>query len=118
MEPNSVDADMSGGFFHTGGSSNDKHDAQKEASTGKWIYLALADMLELAGIHTTGKYIQVRRQNITSFIVNRPIFDLCGEGGRGFSNHQFCWEQPFDFEEARASVSAKANVVSIDEKEE
>ena len=53
----------------------------KNASTGTWIYPALADMLESAKLHDIAEYIQVRWQTISSFIVTRPIFDLYGEGG-------------------------------------
>mmetsp|Transcript_7501 Transcript_7501/g.17018 ORF Transcript_7501/g.17018 Transcript_7501/m.17018 type:complete len:296 (-) Transcript_7501:86-973(-) len=61
-----------------------------------------------------------RRQTIAAFIVNRPIFDLCQGGGRrrGSSNRQFWWEQPCDFEEARALAMADAGVASEEEEEE
>ena len=36
---------------------------------------------------------------------------------RGFSPHEFWWEQTLDLDEARASVMAKANVAYDDEKE-
>ena len=53
---------------------------KKEAGMGNWIYSASTTVLEKTGLHTIGEYIQVRRQNIALFIVNRPIFDLCREG--------------------------------------
>ena len=87
---------------------------KKNASTDAWSYPASADVLESAGLHMIRQYIQVRRQTIALFIVTRPIFGLCRGGS---SNHQFWWEQPFDFEEGRALVSAGANVVSDDEEE-
>ena len=72
------------------------------------------------GWHTIKTYIDARRQTITSFITNRPIFDLCQRVviKRGSSPCQFWWEQTFNLEEARASAAAKANVVSDDEEEE
>ena len=53
------------------------------ASTGAWVYLALADVLESDGLQSIDEYIQVRQQTITSCIVTRPMFDLCREGGWG-----------------------------------
>ena len=47
---------------------------KEEAGMGKWTYPALTAVLEKAGLYTIEKYIQVRRQTIASFIVNRPIF--------------------------------------------
>ena len=93
---------------------------KKDAGTGNWNYPASTAVLEKAGLYTINEYIQVRRQTIASFIVNRPIFDLCREGGRrrGSSNRQFWWMQSFDLEEARASAPAGGIVVSDDEEEE
>ena len=91
----------------------------KDASTSVWNHPASADVLEAAGLYTVKEYIEVRRQTIAAFIVNRPIFNLCRGGRRrGSSNRQFWWEQPFDLEEARASAPAAAAVVSDDEEEE
>ena len=45
---------------------------KKDASTGAWTYPVLTDVLEWAGLHSIDDYIQVRRQTITSFIMNRP----------------------------------------------
>ena len=55
--------------------------SKKEAGTGNWTYPVSTTVLEKAALHTIGGYIQVRRQTITLFIVNRPIFDPCREGG-------------------------------------
>ena len=52
----------------------------KDASTSVWTYPASADVLEVAGLYTIAEYIDVRRQTIAAFIVNRPIFDLCRGG--------------------------------------
>ena len=64
--------------------------------------------------------MEVPRHTITSFIVNQQVFDDCegGETKRGFSPHQFWWKQTLDLEEARASATAEANVVSEDEGKE
>ncbi|KAL7425979.1 hypothetical protein ACHAXH_000192 [Discostella pseudostelligera] len=34
------------------------------------------------GLRSISHYVEVRRQHIFNFIVNRPIFDLCREGVR------------------------------------
>jgi hypothetical protein len=87
---------------------------------GTWHYPSSEDVLAAAGLHTIKHYIDVRRQTIAAFIVNRPIFDLCQRGARkrGSSPRQFWWEQTFDLEEARASAIAEAIVVSDDKEEE
>ena len=84
-----------------------------------WVYPLSEDVLEAAGLYTVRQYIEVRRQTITAFIMNWPIFDLCQRGvrKRGSSPHQFWWEQTFDLEEARASAAADATVVSDDDEE-
>ena len=56
---------------------------KKNTSTGAWVYPASAAILEKAILYTIEKYIQVRRKTIAAFIVNRPIFNLCREGGGG-----------------------------------
>ena len=90
---------------------------EKDPSTGTWIFPASTDVLEAAGLHTISHYIQVRRQTIAAFIVDRPIFDMCRSGGRrrGSSNRQFWWEQPFDLEAARFLALAKAGVAIVEE---
>ena len=64
---------------------------KEEAGMGKWTYPTSTAILEKAGLYNIEEYIQIRRQTITSFTVNRPIFDLCREGERrrGSSNRQF-----------------------------
>ena len=76
MESNSIGVEVPGGLSYTGGPLNDKN-----ASTGAWVYPASAVMLEKAGLHTLAEYIQIWWQTIAAFIVNRPIFDPCREGG-------------------------------------
>ena len=59
-------------------------------------------------------YIEVRRQHVASFIVNRSIFDLCmgSKRLRRTTPHQYWWEQPLDLDAARA---ASADVVAGEE---
>ena len=47
---------------------------------GTLIYPSLKEILEVAGLHMIKTYIKVRRQTIESFILNRPIFNLCQRG--------------------------------------
>ena len=86
---------------------------------GTWFYPLSKDVLEAAGLHTIKQYINVHRQTIASFIVNRPIFDMCQRGSKKHSSSpsQFWCEQTFNLEEARASAAAYASVVFDDEEE-
>ena len=64
----------------------------KKGANNTWQYPSSADVLEKAGLHTIAHYIDVRRQTIAAFIVNRPIFELCMEGERrrgSSANRQF-----------------------------
>ena len=78
---------------------------------GSWTYPSSAEALEEVGLHTIAHYIEVRRQTIASFIVNRPIFELCqgAERKRGTSNRQYWGEQPMDLEAARANAVVAAD---------
>ena len=62
----------------------------------------------------------MRRQTIASFIVNRPISNLCKRGlrKRGSIPHHFWWEKILDLDEARASATDGNNVASDNEEEE
>ena len=73
---------------------------------GEWTYPSSEDVLEEVGMRTISHYIEVRRQTIAAFIVNRPIFSFCtaGERRRGSSPRQFWWEQPMDLDVARAAA--------------
>ncbi len=55
------------------------------------------------GVFPITHYIEVRRQSVAAYIVNRPIFKQCVEGrrGRGSSSHLYWWEQPIDLDLAR-----------------
>ena len=83
---------------------------------GSWSYPSSGDVLEEVGLHTVEEYIQVRRQTIAAYIVNRPIFEACVDGERrqGSSPRQWWWEQPMDLDLARATA-AGAVVAGDDE---
>ena len=44
---------------------------------GSWSYPRSKDVLDAAGLHTIAHYMDVRRQTVIDFIVNRPIWELC-----------------------------------------
>ncbi len=64
------------------------------------------------GLQTISHYIGVRWQHVASFIVNRPIFQLCRQGVRrhGSAACQFWWEQPLDLETAGLAAMAADKV--------
>ena len=49
---------------------------------GFYAYPDSLKVLEEAGLYCIAHYMEVRRQTISEFIVNRPIFDFCREGKR------------------------------------
>ena len=63
-----------------------------------WWYPSSKDVLEEVGLYTIDHYIGVRRESISSYIRDRPIFQLCMEGQRkrGSSPHCLRWEQQLD----------------------
>ena len=75
-----------------------------EKPDGSWTYPASEEVLENAGIYTIAHYIEVRRNIILNFIVNRPIHTLCQDAvrKRGTGNRQYWCEQPMNLEVARA----------------
>ena len=87
---------------------------RRNPHTGVWTYPASADVLEEVGLHTIAEYIEVQRQTIAKYIVDRPIFTLCMEEERRrgtAANRQWWWEQPTDWDLAR---EASASVVADD----
>ena len=74
---------------------------------GTWTYPSSEEVLEKAGLYTVSYYIEVRRQTILNFIVDRPIFHLCKDAVRlrGTSARQYWWEQPMDLEAAKTSLA-------------
>ncbi len=81
-----------------------------------WMYSNSVQVLEDVGLKTVAHYIAVRWQHIMNYIVNKPIFMTCVDGGRrgGSSNCHFWWEQSMDLEAARAPRLAGPAVVSDD----
>ena len=72
-------------------------------SDGEWLYPATDDVFEEVGLHTIEEhYISVRRETVTTFIRDRPIYTFCMEAERhqGSSPRQFWWEQPMNLDEA------------------
>jgi hypothetical protein len=49
---------------------------------GTWTYPNLAQVLEDVGLKTAAHYIALRWQHIANYIVNKPIFATCVNGGR------------------------------------
>jgi len=83
---------------------------------GSWTYPSSELTLEEVALHPIAYYVEVRRQTIAKFIVNRPIFEYCREGKRkrGSSPRQFWWEQAMDLEAARAEAQASVDVAADD----
>jgi hypothetical protein len=84
---------------------------------GTWTYPNSAAVLDKVGLKTIAHYIVVRRQNIASYIVNKPIFHSCMDEVRrcGSSICQLWWAQPMDLETARAAHIVGSVVVKDDE---
>ena len=83
---------------------------QCDPLTKDWTYPLSKDVLEEVGLFTIEHYIEVRRQTICNYIVDRPIFSHCMDGvrKRGTSPRQWWWEQSMDLDAARASASVDA----------
>ena len=83
---------------------------------GEWRYPASAAVLKEAGLFSVTHYVEVRRQTIAKYIVNRPIFDFCREGKRrrGTSPRQYWWEQTMDFDVARTEGAPSGIVAAND----
>jgi hypothetical protein len=67
---------------------------------GMWTYPSLKDVLKAVGLKTINHYIGVCQETIARFIVDRPIFALCRDGGRrkGSTRCRFWWEQPLSLD--------------------
>jgi hypothetical protein len=65
-----------------------------------WLYLHSKDVLEAAGLHTIAHHMDVHRQTVANFIVNRPIWELCAGAvrRRGLPNQPFWWDQLMDLD--------------------
>jgi hypothetical protein len=68
-----------------------------------WLYPRSKDVLEAAGRQTITHYMDMRRQTVANFIVNRPIWELCAGAvrRRGLPIRPFQWDQPMDLDLAK-----------------
>jgi hypothetical protein len=44
---------------------------------GSWTYPRSEEVLEAVGMESIAHYVDVRRQTVANFIINRPIHELC-----------------------------------------
>ena len=72
-------------------------------------------MLEKAGLYDVSYCIEVRRQTILNFIVNRPIFQLCKDAVRlrGTSPRQYWWDQAIDWDLAEDAAECRATRIAL-----
>ena len=84
---------------------------------GSWAYPVSEEVLKEVNLQSIAHYVEVRRQTIANFIVNRPIFDSCvgTERRRGTSPRQWWWEQPMDLDAARIPSAADIVVGADDD---
>jgi hypothetical protein len=70
---------------------------------GTWSYPPSKDVLEAAGLQTIAHYMDVRRQTVANFILNRPIWELCAGAvrRRGSPIRLFWWDQSMDLDLAK-----------------
>ena len=68
---------------------------------GNWTYLSNTQALKKVGLYTIEHYIGIRRQTISNYIVNQPIFEHCWSGvrKRGSSPRMFWWDQSMHLDE-------------------
>jgi len=83
-----------------------------QESDNSWRYPDTPAVMEEVGLHPIAHYVEVRRQTIASYIVNRTLFNCCvnGERRRGTNPHLWWWEQPMHLDEVRAGAQAPAMV--------
>jgi hypothetical protein len=72
-------------------------------ANGSWSYPHSKDVLEATGLQTIAHYMDVCRQTVANFIVNRPIWELCAGTvrKRGSPIRPFWWDQPMDLDLAK-----------------
>ena len=89
---------------------------RKNHQTGSWVYPSREELFEEVGLYTIHEYIEKRRQSIATYIIDRPIFDLCVEGQRkrGISPRLWWWEQSMDLDLAREGINAPSVVAGDD----
>jgi hypothetical protein len=66
-----------------------------KGSFGKWQYPSTKDVLKECGLYSIEEYLQTRSTGIAMYVVDRPLYLECSEGGRrrGSMLHQQWWEQ-------------------------
>ena len=71
-----------------------KHKSRRGPNHG-WVYSATGNVLKECGMHSIAHYIDVWRETIFRYVVDRPILASCmaGEGRRGSAPQQWWWEQ-------------------------
>ncbi len=69
---------------------------------GMWMYPSSKDVLKAVELKTIDHYIGVCRGTIARFIIDKPLFALCRDGGRkrGSTRRTFWWEQPLSLDDA------------------
>ena len=97
-----------------------KNRPKKNEQTGEWTHPDKKELFEEVGLYTLKEYIEKRRKTIGTYIMDRPILDLCrsGERQRGTSTCPWWWEQPFEAdpereEDASSVVSGDASAAAI-----
>ncbi|EJK67336.1 hypothetical protein THAOC_11647, partial [Thalassiosira oceanica] len=58
----------------------DPGESKERDGTCQWSYPSKDDVYEEVGLFPIHHYIEVRRQTVAAYIVNRPIFDRCVRG--------------------------------------
>ncbi len=68
---------------------------------GKWKYPSTKDVLKECSLYSVEEYIQTRQTTIVMYVVNRPLYLECKEGGRrrGSMLRQWWWEQELGLDE-------------------
>jgi hypothetical protein len=69
---------------------------------GTWTYPSSKDVLKAVELKTIDHYIGVQRETIARFIIDRPLFAPCRDGGRkrGSTRCTSWWEQPLSLDNA------------------
>ena len=83
------------------------------------MYPPKEDVLEEVGLLPIVHYVQVRRNTIAGFIVDRTIFGYCEEGRIKHRScpRQFWWEQPMDLDAERKGLAMADNPVTASDEE-
>ncbi len=102
MEFVPVEPKTSRGVSHSSGMQMSGLRPEKKPD-GSWTYPRSADVLKACSLQMIAHYMDVRRQTVANFIVNRPIFELCAGAvrKRGLPVRPFWGDQPMDLELAR-----------------